>query len=147
MLVDLFKYESSVSPSLPLQPEVGLGLPKSCSPEPYVFKASTSPSNHLSLGLPHTRFQSVLAYSFNFIPNICAVDLSLNRLIRMLICRSVLMEENAFDVFHPFSFLFFFFSWGKISIPFSKKQNVMVFPFPFPISMPLSNLWFIRLQG
>ena len=35
----------------------------------------------------------------------------------------------------------------KICSPFRENNNVVVFPFPFNIFMPLTNLWFIHLQG
>ena len=38
-------------------------------------------------------------------------------------------------------------SWCKISSPFRENSNVVVFPLPFHIFMPLTNMWFIRLQG
>ena len=34
-----------------------------------------------------------------------------------------------------------------ISSPFWENNNVVVFPFPFHISMPLANLWIMRLKG
>ena len=38
-------------------------------------------------------------------------------------------------------------SWCTISSLFRGNNNVVVFPFPFHIFMPLTNMWFIRLQG
>ena len=38
-------------------------------------------------------------------------------------------------------------SWCEISNHFKENNNLVVFPFPFHIFMPLTNLWFIRLQG
>ena len=124
-------------------------------------------SNHYR-NLFSTHYCPNTELAFNRVDHICR-DLNYGRLLRtlhanwlkslfwmrkidwliglLLVTRFRLVEEIAVEVFHHYGVHMSSFFLCKISNPFRENNNLVVFPFPSHISMPLANVWFIRLQG
>ena len=62
----------------------------------------------------------------------------------LLVSKSGLVGGNAVGMFHHYCFDLLLLNISSI---FMENNNVVAFLFPFHISMPLANLWLIRLQG